>query len=76
MYKAEIINFSVLNKLINLISFPKPVNLTNLSPGPTYQSKSTLLTSFTEILSNDYPFYIYLHYKYSWFQQNLNIFYS
>ena len=68
MYKAEIINFSVLKKLINLVSFPELINLTNLSPVPTYQNKSTSPTLLTQTLPNDYTFYIYLHYKYSRFQ--------
>ena len=76
MYKAEIIKFLVLKKLINLVSFPKLVNLTNLSPVSTYQSKSISPTSSMQTLSIDYAFYIYLYYKYSWFQQNLNILYS
>ena len=76
MYKAEMINFSVLKKLTNLVSFPKLVNFTNLSPVPTYQNKSTSLTLSMQTLPNNYAFYIYLHYKYSQFQQNLNILYS
>ena len=76
MYKIKIRNFLVLKKLINLVNFSKLVNLTNLSPVPTYQNKSTLPTSSTQTLPNNYAFYIYLHYKYSQFQQNLNILYS
>ena len=56
MYKQEIMNFSTLKKLINLVSFPKLVNLTNLSPVPTYQSKSTSPISSTQTLPNNYAF--------------------
>ena len=76
MYKEKIINFSVLKKVFNLVSFPKVVNPTNLSPVPTYQLRSTSPTSSMQTLPNDYALYIYLHYKYSRLQQNLNIFYS
>ena len=76
MYKAEIVNFLVLKKFINLVNFLKLVNLTNLSPVPRYQNKSTSPTSSMQTLSNNYAFFIYLHYKYSQFQQNLNILYS
>ena len=48
-------------------------NLTNLSPVPACQSKSTSPTASMQTLPNNYAFYIYLHYKYSQFQQNLNI---
>ena len=34
MHKEEITNFSVLKKLINLVSFPKLVNLTNPYQSP------------------------------------------
>ena len=66
MYKEEI-NFSLLKNLINLVSFPELVNLTNLGPVPTYQSKSTSPTSSIQTKPNNYTFYIYLHYKYSQF---------
>ena len=77
MHKAEIIIFLVLKKLINLVSFPELVSLTNLSSVvSTYQSKSTSPTSSTQTLPNNYASYIYLHHKCSRLQQNFNILYS
>ena len=34
MYKQEIMNFSLLKKLINLVRFAEPVNLINLAQSP------------------------------------------
>ena len=60
MYKAEIIKFLVFKKLINLVSFAKLVNQTNLSLVPRYQSKSTSPTMSMQTLPNNYASYIYI----------------